>query len=94
MKVLNKMAETEESCNSKNRSNCPLVGKYLTSNIYKTQVTPNEPNYKEKFYIQTSETDFKNRLNNHTKSFNLEPYENETELPKKGWTKNFTPRVT
>ena len=82
MEVLNKMAEIEESYNCKNRNNCPLDGKCLISNIYKTHITPNQHNYKEKFYIQTSETDFKNRFNNHTKSFNLEPDENEMEQPK------------
>ena len=60
MKALNKMAEIEESCTCKNRNNCPLDEKCLTSNIYKTQITPNQSNYKETFYIKTSETDFKN----------------------------------
>ena len=53
--------------------------------------------YKQKIYIGTTETDFKHRFNNHTKSFNLEHYENDTELSKEYWTmkhNHFTPIVT
>ena len=42
-------------------------------------------------------TDFKHRFNKNTKYFNLEQYENDTELPKEYWmTKHnpFTPNVT
>ena len=45
----------------------------------------NQPNYTEKIYIGTAETDFTNRFSNHTKSFNLEHYENNTELSKDYW---------
>ena len=57
----------------------------------------NQLNYKQKNYIGTAETDFKNRFNNHTKSFNLEHYENGVELSKGYWTikrNHFTPKVT
>ena len=43
----------------------------------------NQLNYKQKIYIGTAETDFKQRFSNHTKSFNLEHYENDTELSKR-----------
>ena len=33
MKVLNNTVETEESCNCKNKNNCPLDRKCLTPNI-------------------------------------------------------------
>ena len=33
MKVLNNTVETEESCNCRNKNNCPLHGKCLTPNI-------------------------------------------------------------
>ena len=83
MKVLNNTAETEESCNSRNKNNCPLDGKCLTPNIiYEAQITSNQLNYKQKVYIGTAEIDFKHRFNNHTKLFNLEHYENDTELSK------------
>ena len=98
MKVLNNTAETEESCNCRNKNNCPLDGKCLTSNIiYEAQITSNQRNYKQKVYIGTAETDFKHRFNNHTKSFNLEHYENDTELSKEYWTikrNHFIPKVT
>ena len=82
MNVLNNTAEIEEGCNCRNRNNCPLEGKCLTPNIYEVQIMSNQPNYKQKVYIGTAETDFKHRFNNRTKSFNLEHYENDTELSK------------
>ena len=98
MKVLNNTAETEESCNCRNKNNCPLDGKCLTPNIiYEAQITSNQLNYKQKVYIGTAETDFKHRFNKHTKSFNFENYKNDTELSKEYWTikrKHFTPKVT
>ena len=98
MKVLNNTAEIEEGCNCRNRNNCPLDGKCLTPNIiYEAQIMSNQPNYKQKVYIGTAETDFKHRFNNHTKSFNLEHYENDTELSKEYWTikrTHFVPEIT
>ena len=86
IKVLNNTAETDESCNCRNSNNCPLDGKYLTQNIiYEAHITKKQPNYKQKIYIGTAETDFKHRFNNHTKSFNLKQYENDTELFKEYW---------
>ena len=83
MKVLNNTAKIEEGCNCRNRNSCPLDGKCLTPNIiYEAQITSNQPNYKQKVYIGTAETDLKHRFNNHTKSFNLEHYENDKELSK------------
>ena len=98
MNVLNNTAEIEEGCNCRNRNKCPLDGKCLTPNIiYEAQIMSNHPNYKQKVYIGTAETDFKHRFNNHTKSFNLEHYENDTELSKEYWAikgNHFTPIVT
>ena len=83
MKVLNNTAETEESCNCRNKNNCPLDEKRLTPNIiYEAQITLNQLNYKQKIYIGTSETDFKHSFNNHAKSYNLEHNENGMELSK------------
>ena len=98
MKVLNNTAEIEESCNSRNKNNCPRHRKCLTPNIiYKVQITSNQLNYEKKNYIGTAETNFKHRFNNHAKSFNLEHDENRTELSKEYWTikrSHFTPKVT
>ena len=38
--------------------------------------------YKEKIYIETCETGFKHEFNNHTKSWNLKQYENDTAIQK------------
>ena len=83
MKVLNNTAEIEQSCSYRNKNKFPLDGKCLTPNIiYVAQITSNQLSYKQKIYIGTTETDFKHRFSNHTKPFNLEHYENETELSK------------
>ena len=98
MEVLNNTAEIKEGCNCRSRNSCPLDGICLTPNIiYEAQITSNQPNYKQKVYIGTAETDFKHRLNNHTKSFNLEHYQNDIKLSKEYWAmkhKHFTPIVT
>ena len=87
LKVLNNTAEIEESCNCRNKNNCPLDGKCLTPNIiYKAQILSKQLNYKQKNYIGTTETDFEHRFSNHTKSFNFEHYESDTELSKEYWT--------
>ena len=38
---------------------------------YEAQITSNQFNYKQKIYIGTTETDFKHRFSNHTKSLTL-----------------------
>ena len=84
-------------CNCRNKNNCLLYGKCLTPNIYEAQITWNQLNFKQKIYIAAAETDLKHRFNNHTKSFNLEHYENETGLSTKYWTtkpNHFTPKAT
>ena len=73
----------------------PPDGKCLTPNIiYETQIMLNQLNYNQKIYIGTAETDFKHRFKNHTKSFNLKHYENNTALSKEYWAikrNHFTP---
>ena len=98
MKVLNNTTEIEESCSYRNKNNCPLDGNCLTPNIiYVAQITSNQLSYKQKIYIGTTETDFKHSFSNHTKPFNLQHYESDTELSKEYWTvkrNHFTPKVT
>ena len=61
-----------------------LDEKCLAPNIiYEAQFMLNQP--KENIYIGTAKTNFKHRFNNHTKSFKLEHYKNDTELPKEYW---------
>ena len=90
--------KAEESCNCRNKNNCPLDEKCLTPNIiYEIQITSNQLNYKKKNYIGTAETDFKHGFLNQTKSFNLEHYEKDTELSKEYSTikhNHFTPKFT
>ena len=92
MNVLNNTAGIEE------RGNCPLDGKCLTPNIIcEAQITSNQLNYNQKIYIGTTQTEFKRRFNNHANSFNLEHYENDTELSKEYWTRkrnHVTPKVS
>ena len=98
MKVLSNTAETEESWSCRNKNNYPLDGKCLAPKIiYEAQITSNQLNYKQKIYIGSAKTDFKHRLNNHTKSFNLEHYEKDPELTEEYCTikcNHFTPKVT
>ena len=90
--VLNNTTEIEESCNCRTKNICPLDGKCLTPNIIcKAQITLNQLNCKQENYIRATETDFKHRFNNHTKSFNLEHYKNNTELSKEYWTAKHKP---
>ena len=53
--------------------------------MYQAIVTSNNPELKEKTYYGISETAFKLRYANHTKSFNTERYKNDTELSKEVW---------
>ena len=46
----------------------------------------NQLNYMQKIYKGTAKTDFKHRFSNYPRSFNLEHYENNTELSKEYWT--------
>ena len=72
-------------CNCRQQRECPLQNKCLTpSLVYKAIVTNNVDDEK-KFYIGLTETDFKQRFNNHTKSFRHRKYSKETELSKYVW---------
>ena len=73
------------NCRGRNKANCPLEGKCLTPHlIYQADVTNNiDDEYK--FYYGLTETTFKERYNNHTKSFRHFRYETETELSKYIW---------
>ena len=56
--------------NRRNKSNCPLEKKCLTPKvIYQAGVT-NDVDDEYKFYYGLTETSFKERFRNHTKSFN------------------------
>ena len=83
-KLLSNMNRTKERlCNCRNKQTCPLNGECLTSCIvYKAEVKTTDNAH---VYYGASEGEFKTRFNNHTKSFRLKKYANETELSKLVW---------
>ena len=84
-KLLKDSSEPQaQSCNCRERDNCPLNGNCLASCIvYKATVTTEN---KSMNYFGTSDSDFKIRFYNHTKSFRHRVYENDSELSKYLWT--------
>ena len=78
-----KIKETKP-CNCRNPTDCPLTNKCLTRSIvYQATVIANTS---EHIYFGISDTEFKDRYNNHIKSFNQRRYEKETELSKFIWS--------
>ena len=70
---------SKKTCNCIDKAKCPLHWKCLTKNIiYQSIVTSNNPELKGKTYYGISKT----RYTNHTKSFNMERYKNNTKLSK------------
>ena len=85
-KVLSRKAlpAPNHGCNCRVKDSCPLEGKCLTpATVYKAEVTSNNVTHT---YIGMSGGPFKERYNNHKKSFNLERHEKETELSKHVWS--------
>ena len=83
-RVLNKLPENDEKkCNCRVKENCPMNGECLVKHIvYKAIVS--DGNQKSTYY-GTSESEFKTRYNNHTKSFRHKKHKNDTELSKLIW---------
>ena len=78
--------ESDKSCNCITKSKCPLNQQCLVNNIvYQATLYPGTPDGIEKVYFGVSETAFKLRYANHTKSFKIEKYKNDTELSKEVW---------
>ena len=72
-----------KTCNCRQPTKCPLDGNCLSSCIiYKATVSLEK---EQVAYIGLTSTTFKERYNNHSKSFNHEKYQNETELSKYVW---------
>ena len=84
-KVLNdKSNETgTNNCNCRNKDTCPLPNscqrKYIS---YQANIDYDITGYKQKCYIGSCETTFKDRFGNHKKSFNHVEQKSDTELPK------------
>ena len=81
-----KKSAEQRTCNCLNKATCPLEQKCLTTNIfYKVKATSSNRNYQEKVYFGSCEATFKKRFSNHKKSFNLNEYQNDTELSNEIW---------
>ena len=77
-------ATQEGQCNCRNKNDCPLNGKCLTTSIiYQAKVT--SPNQPTETYIGLTENSFKARFSNHKQSFQKESLKNATELSKCVW---------
>ena len=64
--------EPTKECNCREKNSCPLKGKCLSKAVvYKATVSTDNV---RKFYIGLAGGTFKERYNNHTKSFRLEKY--------------------
>ena len=87
-----------KTCNCNKKNKCPLNGNCLAENtVYEAEITTNSDGDEPMSYVGLAETTFKKRYANHKKSFNIERYENETELSKSFWKlkrKNKDPKVT
>ena len=76
---------TEYGCNCNDKNKCPLDNKCLTPRIvYRADVT-NDQTQEQKFYYGISDTPFKERYENHKKSFRHKEYSTETDLAKYCW---------
>ena len=75
---------TTNSCNCRRSNDCPLQNQCLVTNlVYSAKVETNNGQSKE--YIGMTANTFKERLNNHTKSFKNAKYRHNTELSKHIW---------
>ena len=99
-KVLNdKPNETGiNNCNCRNKDTSPLPNRSQTKCIiYQANIDCDIARYKQKCYIGSCETTFKDCFGNYKKSFNHVKHENDTELSKEFWEikkHNGTPRIT
>ena len=86
------------NCNCRNKDNCPLPDSCQTKCIiYQANIDCDIAGYKQKCYLGSCETTFKDRFGNHKKSFNHLKHKNDTELSKEFWEikkRNGTPKIT
>ena len=81
-KVTNSNYEANgKTCHCRNKSNCPLENKCLTSKIvYKVETNNGINELCTKIYFGISGAEFKSRYNNHTMSFRNRTHENDTKI--------------
>ena len=89
-KILNKKMEENNTilCNCRNKPDCPLGGKCLSSNIVYRADVSNLSDKLTKTYLGVCETSFKTRFNNHKTSFKNKNKSSSTELSKYIWELN------
>ena len=76
---------TECRCNYDNRDECPLENKCLNPRVvYRADVT-NKKNDEQKYYYGISDTPFKDRYENHKKSFRHRSHLTASDLSKCYW---------
>ena len=74
-----------------------IIVLHQTKCIYQANTNCDIAEYKEKCYLGSCETTFKDRFGNHKKSFNHLKHKNDTELSKESWEikkRNGTPKIT
>lgn len=82
-KVLNPPNELSRECSCRKKNECPMNGKCLTSCVvYKAEVFTKNA---KRVYYGSSMGPFKERFNNHKKSFKYKKYREETKLSKFIW---------
>ena len=83
--IMEKTTQAVE-CNCINKPDCPLSNQcQITNIIYKAKITSNLVNYYGKICYRTTEGIFKQRYENHKKSFNHEKHRADTELSNEYW---------
>ena len=74
------------NCNCHNKDTCPLPKSCQTKCIvYQANIDCDIARYKQKYYLDSCETTFKDRFGNHKKSFNHAKHKNDKELSKEFW---------
>ena len=97
--LYNKPNETGiNNCKCPNKDTCPLPNRCQTKCIiYQANTACDIDGYKQKCYLGSCETTFKDRFENHKKSLNHVKHKNDTELSKEFWEikkRNRTPKIT
>ena len=83
--------------NEKGINNYNCRNKDTTCIVYQANIDCDIAGYKQKCYLGSCETTFKDRFGNHKKSFNHGKHKNDTELSKEFWEikkRSGTPKIT
>ena len=81
--VFQSFEQPTQMCNCRDKASCPIDGNCLQKSfVYQVQV---DSANSRKYYLGTSEDEFRTRYNNHTMSFRNKGSEKGTELSKHVW---------